>query len=681
MTIDELRLKGSNSDGPPGIGADADPTESFSIASNHGSASRRRWRALGLAGVAYLVLAVCLWWNVWSSHPTSVTTCGCGDASQYTWYLAWPAYALSHGLSLFHSTAMGFPQGVNLLSNTSDLAAGVVLAPVTWVFGPVATLNVALTVGPALSALAMFILLRRWVTWAPAAFAGGLFYGFSPFIVVNLSNAWLTLGVAVVPPLVVACLDELLIRQQRRPVVTGIGLGLLVTLQFFLGSEVLLMMAVCAAVGIAYIVAYAAIREGDVLRRHFHHAAVGLSAGAVTAVTLLAYPAWFALDGPAHLSGPIWGGFPFLGLHASLKSYVIPSPSDALEVAVRHLVGGYQGPFLSYQYFGIGVIVVVTAGTIYWRRDRRLWFFGAMTATAVILSLGSSKTHFLPWDFLANQPLFQNIWPSRFSIIGFLAVSVMLGLIVDHVYESIPRRAMRFDTSESKGRERKAVWVGAAGGILVAALALVPPWAYLAQDFPLTTQPVVLPTWFRTAAPHLRGHQILLIFPSGFADFPESALTWQAVNTMHYSMVGLGGPGAEINRIPVGTRAGASVVANVSSPLAPLPLITSEDIASVRRALKEWGVTMVVIPDQPNLPAYDQVHSVTVAAALVAAATGEQPHDQANAWVWTGVERVNPSQLATGASFAACTSRLAPRGRDGVMAATACVVKATDGRQ
>ena len=187
----------------------------------------RRLLTLLLAAAAYLVVSVIVWWNVWSTHPTSTSTCGCGDTSLFTWFLEWPAYAISHGLNPLYSTAMFHPSGVNLLANTSELAIGVVLAPVTWLLGPVATLNVAVTLAPVLSALAMFVLLRRWVSWAPAAFVGGLFYGFSPFILVSLIDGHLMIGMAVVPPLVVLCLDELLFRQRRRPVVTGVLLGLL----------------------------------------------------------------------------------------------------------------------------------------------------------------------------------------------------------------------------------------------------------------------------------------------------------------------------------------------------------------------------------------------------------------------------------------------------------------------
>ncbi|MGH9097652.1 MAG: hypothetical protein ACRDWB_09520, partial [Acidimicrobiales bacterium] len=174
-----------------------------------------RWRGLLAAGGSYLAVSVIVWWNVWFTHPTSTTTCGCGDSSLITWFLAWPAHAISHGLNPLYSTALFHPTGVNLPANTSQLAFGVLLAPVTWAFGPIATLNVALTLSPFLSALAMFVLLRRWVDWQPAAFFGGLFYGFSPLILVSLTDAHLMVGTLVVPPLIIACLDELLIRQRR----------------------------------------------------------------------------------------------------------------------------------------------------------------------------------------------------------------------------------------------------------------------------------------------------------------------------------------------------------------------------------------------------------------------------------------------------------------------------------
>ena len=81
-------------------------------------------RSLLLGVSCYLVLAVGMWWHLWNRPSRSVTTCGCGDASQFTWFLGWVAHAIAHGANPFFTTAMGYPHGVNLLTNTSVTALG-----------------------------------------------------------------------------------------------------------------------------------------------------------------------------------------------------------------------------------------------------------------------------------------------------------------------------------------------------------------------------------------------------------------------------------------------------------------------------------------------------------------------------------------------------------------------------
>ncbi len=348
------------------------------------------WRPVGAAAGLYLLAAVILWWNVWSTHPTSTTTCGCGDTSLFTWFLEWPAYAIAHGLNPFYSTALFHPTGVNLLANTAEVGIGVVLAPITWLFGPIATLNVALTLAPALSAMAMFVLLRRWVSWMPAAFVGGLLYGFSPFVLISLTDSHLMLGMAPIPPLMVVCLDEMLVRQRRRPWVSGIALGLLVTAQFFIGTEVLVLVAIAAAIGVGLMVLYGLLHL-ETLRARARHAAVALASAGATAAVLLAYPVGFALDGPARLSGNIWGVGSYTSYGGTnLHDYFLPAPPDPATTSITHRLGGYQAPTLNGQYFGIGMAIVLVIGVILWRRDRRLWLFGAVTVLSVPLSFGLS---------------------------------------------------------------------------------------------------------------------------------------------------------------------------------------------------------------------------------------------------------------------------------------------------
>jgi hypothetical protein len=613
------------------------------------SLRRRGWQAVVAAALGYLLVSLVVWWNVWTSHPTSTTTCGCGDTSLFTWFLDWPAYAISHGLNPLYSTAVHVPFGVNLLANTSVLVVGVVLAPVTWLFGPVATLNVALTLAPVLSALAMFVLLRRWVSWAPAAFVGGLFYGFSPFVLVSLTDAHLMLGLAPVPPLVVACLDEMLMRQRRRPVPMGIGLGLLVVLQFFIGTEVLVIMAIMAVVGMAFVAGWAAWRHRQAFRDRARHALVGLAAAAATAGILLILPAWYALDGPDHFSGSVWPGLIggiTRGQGTKLENYPFGSSrlTNLITTFQDHVFGGYQGTTLSYQYFGIGILVVLALGVVVWRHDRRLWLFGAVGVVSVVLSLGTKTADWLPWRFLAHLPLLQNILPYRFVLITYLAASVMLGLILEHVYLDVNRRVAGVGHHSPAGSTplpwaAPRRWAGAVVAVMVAVVSLAQPVAYLSQIVPMDTNPVDLPTWFTTVAPHLRGHQVLLVLPAPFTSF-DNAMTWQAVDNMSFTMVGEGGPGGIQVRTGVKDsyqRLAAAALASVSNPSGTGTPITPGDVSALRRSLHAWGVTVVVLPDQPTLPQYDRVSSVAATAALITAATGHHPTHQAGALVWTGV--------------------------------------------
>ena len=202
-----------------------------------------------------------LWWGIWSAHPTATTTCGCGDAARFLWFFEWPAFALAHGHSLVYSQWLFHPTGINLLNDTSVLALGLVLTPVTLAFGPVAAMNVALTLAPFLSALAMFALLRRWVQWVPAAFVGGLVFGFSPFLITELALNQLNIAFMAIPPLVVIALDELLIRQRRSPYRIGAGLAALLVVQFFLSTEVLVITVLFGVVAVLLIVGFVALRQ------------------------------------------------------------------------------------------------------------------------------------------------------------------------------------------------------------------------------------------------------------------------------------------------------------------------------------------------------------------------------------------------------------------------------------
>jgi len=642
-----------------------------------GPRRRQELRTVVGALVVYSLVSLVIWSNVWTTNPGSVTTCGCGDTSLFTWFLEWPAYAISHGLNPLHSSAAGYPGGVNLLSNTSELAIGVVLTPITWLFGPVASLNVALTLSPALSALAMFILLRRWTTRWPAAFAGGLLYGFSPFILSSLADAHLMLGMAVVPPLIVLCLDELLIRQSWNPLTTGATLALLVAFQFFVGTEILLMTALMALIGVVLLVIVTAWRDPIALRRHLPYARTGLITGSIITVVILAVPAWYALAGPTHLSGSIWPGNPSIFMGPPLRAYVFPQ-------ALTTGFDSYLGPralVASTQYMGIGLFVVLIGGLIAWRRDLRLWFFAGVSLISAAFTLGSSPHHFSPWEPLGRLPLLQNILPYRFALITYLAFAIMLGLIIDHTMLSVAGRARSSPPSSADdpgGQVALPSWAPDVVGVIVALIALVPLLAYLAPTIPIKTERVTLPRWFRDTATHLQGRQVILVLPTSSTGLEDSAMTWQAVDRMAFDMIGVAGPTDAPSRIAPRDQLGMATL-NAATVFTPPPtqLLTAANIRAVRSTMDHLGVTTAVIVAQPNLPPYDRVQSVPTAAILITAATGRVPQYDNGSWVWSGVGNAGASIVPTDATIAACTAGTISGDQASVDHATRCIIDRT----
>jgi hypothetical protein len=592
-----------------------------------------------LAGVGYLALAVGLWWNVWSSHPTSTTTCGCGDAARFLWFFEWPAYALAHGHDVLYSTWLFHPGGINLLDDTSVVALGTVLAPVTWAFGPVASMDVALTLAPALSALAMFALLRRWVRWTPAALLGGLAYGFSPFVVTELALGQLNIAFLAVPPLIVLVLADLLVTQRRPPWRNGTALAGLVVVQFFVSTEVLVITVLASIVGTALVVGWAAVARpasvGPRVRGAARGAGVALGASAV----LLAYPMWFLLDGPTHLVGPIWSYGATSRYGTTWSSFVSTGGLSYLRPSMLRL-GGYQGPVLvGLGYLGLGVVVAAVAGAVVFRGDRRLLLFGGVGLVAAVLSLGPGHGYRVPWDALQHLPWVGDIVEVRFTLVVTLCVAVMAGLAVDHAHARLVERAPSWALPAS--------WT-------VAAVVLAPTVVALAPGVPLTARAVVLPEWFARRGSTLPPQRVVLAYPVPFSGL-QSSQAWQAVNTMAWSQAGGGGPQGQPWRAGA-ARPGFDVLAAASLPLGPAPGPTAANLAAVREALALWRVTTVVVPDQPDLPVYEQGRSPAYAAGLLTAALGTAPAYVDRAWVWSSVGSAPAPTPVPAAAFDRCTT-------------------------
>jgi hypothetical protein len=576
---------------------------------------------VGLAGLSYLGLGVLLWGEAWTRGAATHTLCGCGDPALFLWFFQWPATALAHGYNPFYSTALFHPHGINLLAQTSVLGISLPLVPVTWIWGPVAALNVASTITPALTAFIAFAVFRRWVHWMPAAYLGGLLFGFSPFVLNNLQYAHLMSSALMLLPLMLAVLDDMVVRQRHSVRRNGVALGVLLFLQFFLSSELLTIVVLVVVVSTLALAAVTLAFRPEVLRQRLPHVVKAVGVAAAVGGVLLALPVSFALDGPAHLSGLIWPNIGVVGGYIG-SSFVQPYYTQAVNYSI---LGGYLGtPLPSGAFLGWAMLATLGAGWIVWWRDRRLFFFGFVLAFCMVCSLGERRGEWVPANVFGHLPVLEDVIEQRFMAVGFLAAAVMLALVIDRIRADAP---VRFDLHGSLGRR---MGVGAALG--VAAVALVPMAAAFDSTLPFAMRPVLLPRWYTTVAPTLAPDRVLLSYPVPFSGI-QVALSWQAVDAMHFSQAGGSGPQGVAARAG-SARAGFSALAQLSFGFKSPYDVGPSSFAAVRHALAVWRVTTVVIAPDARAPALQQGHDPMYAAAFMTAALGQLPTIQDGAWVW-----------------------------------------------
>jgi len=576
-----------------------------------------RW--LLAATVLYLLVSVLVWWGIWSASPGSTSVCGCGDASRFLWFLEWPAFALTHGHSPFFSAWLNHPTGINLLNDTSVLGLGIPLIPLTLLAGPVISLNVALLLAPACSALAMFVLLRSLVRRPVIALVFGAAYGFATFVLDPASSGQLNLAFIALPPLMILLADDVIRQHRWPPRRAGMVLGLLVVWQFFLSPEILLIFAIVSVAGIVpLVVAVRAGRAGEGALARSVGTAASWTAG--VSVVLLAYPTWYYFHGPAHLSGNIWGpDAKIWRWGTTLQSLVWPTGSP-YGGAIQKFFGGIGPELPSYSYLGPGLVAAALLGLVLCRRDRVLQFALAAGAAALLLSLAPG-TVWTPWSTLRHIAFLNNIAEYRFTVVTLLCVIVAAARAVDG---GLDRLAELRPTLPSAG-------LTAVGAGLCAAL-LVPNVVTVAPVLPLATVPSTLPTWFRVLGAHLPPGQVLLTYPAPFSGL-QASQAWQAKNAMRWAQAGVGGPAGTLARAGSVAR-GYQLLNDAAYLFVPSPQLIPGRVRDVRLAIHRWGVTKVVVPDQETLGPGARARSTAWAVGFFTTIMGRAPHRQPGAWVW-----------------------------------------------
>jgi hypothetical protein len=612
--------------------------------------------------VLFAAPAVVLWWHVWSGHPANTMTCSCGDPAQQVWFMAWPAWAIAHLSNPFFSHAVNVPSGANLLSNTSGTLVGVVLAPVTWLWGPVAATNVALTLAPALSAWGCFVAIGPLVRWKAGAIPAALAYGYSSAMISSLVFGHVSVALLVVPPLLFTALYEIVIRQKHSVRRDGLVLAALVVIQFLISPEVLV---ICGLLGLIGLVAVMVVGWRQV-RVRSGHALPALGSAALLSAVVLAYPVWFGVAGPQAVTGVLFAAAPLAGV--PLSGLVAPG-AYATTGNPYVQFGGYlgrTGP--PPNYLGGGLVLSGAAAVVLGRRRPLTWLLLFMTVVTSALTLGSilyltpsssPRVVWLPWRWLSTWPLLKEILANQFAPFISLFVAFLLAVGLDALY-------VQYRRPDSWLASRRAVVAGVATAA-VTVLAVVPVWATF--DVPLTVESVNIPPYMRYVAPTLPAHSVIVTIPFAVSGSDEPML-WQAVNGMHFELAGaaLKTPGPHGG--PVGTGAPGSaraILTDLSVGNEPVPTGSPSQVAVVRQALRAWRVDRVVIAGTSPDPVY--------ASGFLTMVLGGGPTLENGALVWNLQQGKAPAPPAIGGSLALCDAAAdAPAARADPLTMSNCVL-------
>ena len=483
--------------------------------------------------------------DVGSLGPSHMAGTGTMDSIVQIWWLAWAAHALPQVHDLFLAQGQNSPLGQNFGVNGSMLALGVLFVPVTKIFGPVVTYNVLLRLALAASAAAMCFVLRRWTSWWPAAFVGGLLYGFSAYT--SNFGEYVFLIFVPLPPLILLLLNEIFIRQHWPPRRTGIILGLLCALQFFIWVEVLAGTLIMGTVAVAVVLVVS--RGRLVVRWRYAATALAYSLGVVG--VLLAYPVIFTFAGPEHINGPPAAPIALATLNGDLVSPLIPSWRQWLDPSAVGQLGPAGSQAGNLLYLGLPLVVVLACFAAFLRSRREILFAGAMAIIAFVLFLGSSlhiDGHHtsvpLPFALFVHIPALSGFEARRFALYADLFAAAMFAIGIDELWKRAHERPELWRLSRG--------WSKALGVVALAALMLL-VCLPLVPSATQTSSPANVPAFFASnAVDAIPSGSVVLAYPypdqtstddsaylqSTIGQSLHSVMLDQSVAGMRYKLIG-----------------------------------------------------------------------------------------------------------------------------------------------
>jgi hypothetical protein len=413
-------------------------------------------RVLGqlLLVAAFIAAGVAVTWPI-TPHLASGELLDVPDVSSYVWALWWMAHQVMHLANPWFTGYMAAPAGIQLGFDTLMPLPGLIMTPVTLLWGPVASFGVLTVVMPGLLCYGAYRAARLWLGQPGSIVAGG-FFGLATMLAwQDLYHLNIALGTVFLPLTL-----EAAVRLRRSP-----ARGPAVFLGLVLGGSVLtnqesavVATLLAAAILVPWLVGRA-VRRPDraAVRRWLGPLALGAGVAIV-----VASPQLFAMyrqvaDGGAAVKA-IQLTKTYREYGVGLPAMLAPSPRLG-HFHLGHLLGHlsaayhYAEPTEGIPTFGIVLTAAALAGlALNWRRAWAwwlavLWGAGALLALGPTLNIrgtthiplptqwrGVTVSQLMPYTWLVRIPGLSALREAdRLALLGLLGAALLAGAAVTWV--------------------------------------------------------------------------------------------------------------------------------------------------------------------------------------------------------------------------------------------------------
>ncbi len=482
-----------------------------------------------VASLIYLILAFIISMHTWS-NPNHLIQCGCGDPSFFVWMLGNQAHGIFQH-NPFIATTVSVPNGPNLMDATAIPIIGWIMAPITHIYSPTLSFNIANFAAPALDSISAFVFIRSIVKSNVSSFLGGLMFGFNPAILNSASTGDMQLTFLPMIPLIALSIYKIATEQSQTKY--AIALGVAASIQVLIGTE---MLALAFVLLITAVIVLVAINKREIMPVLVKSYRAFLISAIIFAV-LSGYPLYFSLEGPKHTIQAIVQNVGFYGTPPN----AFYSPTLQLgQTQPGSKLFGYLGPApLQTQFVGWVIIFAFLVSFIllfkkyFWVR-----LTGILSIISIWYSLGGNlwtsfgrgpkyiEPWWLPWRWLGVTPILKDIVPQRTMFFFWLVAGVVLAFGVREISNVITNWLCKYARLlKSKVRELVFSFVSA-----LVSFAIVIQIAIL-QPLPFGVIKPQLSSWYVDTTSKLPSDSIVFVGISNLESF--ELLYWQSETRFH----------------------------------------------------------------------------------------------------------------------------------------------------